>query len=651
MSMQNRKPYTRQLMVCLGAATLVTAAAVSYQPATGAPNAGSQLEYATDGATMTFEARPAGTVAMRLTVSNPAGDIMLDRRVDGASLEWVPPEVLADGVYRWEVTAIVVRENARPRVPASSTAESSAAVGDTVAKELDTRDFANRDESAPEFIERRFDEADKRAIVRSGAFRVLNNEIVPLQEVATTAPEPSWMQRALATFGDLLIPSAAAQCASPCEVSSTSTDAQVTLIPDSAGTPLDWEIEANDSSGELRFGADGTLQEPFKLNRSAPEDSLNIEASGQVGLGTSTPSADLHISDGTPTLRLTDTTDSTDWTVANTNSSRFEIKDGSTYLADCVNSDGVDENCISNPFTIETPSSSNPALADNALYIDEAGTIGIGTDNPNPFFELHIDSGNNGILLGNSPSATISFNAGSNDLQLGGPLFNPVMSIDSDAPEDSVVIAPDGNAGFGTSSPSAPLHISRADNEAQVLVADTGNSGGSAQTMFSLVNNGHPKFRLQDTSQSDVRWEFRTIGAEGTDEAFILNKIGSGAAEMRLFAGGNAEFSGNVRADGVLLTSSRDAKTDITSVDERAILEKLASLEIKSWRYKTDSTGAYHIGPIAEEFQKVFGLSDGKSINIIDTNGIAFSAIKAIHSENQQLRDRLVKLEQSLREH
>jgi len=76
--------------------------------------------------------------------------------------------------------------------------------------------------------------------------------------------------------------------------------------------------------------------------------------------------------------------------------------------------------------------------------------------------------------------------------------------------------------------------------------------------------------------------------------------------------------------------SSRDLKTDFTPVDDQAILSGIASLPITKWVYKTD-TGAWHIGPIAEDFYSTFNLGDNnKSISTIDPSGIALVGIKAL---------------------
>lgn len=93
------------------------------------------------------------------------------------------------------------------------------------------------------------------------------------------------------------------------------------------------------------------------------------------------------------------------------------------------------------------------------------------------------------------------------------------------------------------------------------------------------------------------------------------------------FKGGHGEYtSGSSWVNG----SSRDLKTDFTPVDDQAILSGIASLPITKWVYKTD-TGAWHIGPVAEDFYSIFGLGDNnKSISTIDPAGVALVGVKAL---------------------
>jgi hypothetical protein len=99
---------------------------------------------------------------------------------------------------------------------------------------------------------------------------------------------------------------------------------------------------------------------------------------------------------------------------------------------------------------------------------------------------------------------------------------------------------------------------------------------------------------------------------------------GSGSPDFE--GGGGEHTSGGTWVNA----SSRDLKTDFTPVDDQTILTEIDELPITKWVYKTD-TGAWHIGPVAEDFYSIFGLGDdNKSISTIDPAGVALVGVKAL---------------------
>ncbi|SDM42016.1 tail fiber domain-containing protein [Siphonobacter aquaeclarae] len=87
-------------------------------------------------------------------------------------------------------------------------------------------------------------------------------------------------------------------------------------------------------------------------------------------------------------------------------------------------------------------------------------------------------------------------------------------------------------------------------------------------------------------------------------------------------------------------------KHSFMPVSGEDILTKLRALPISSWSYKTDATGIRHIGPMAQDFYKTFGLgSDEKSIGTVDADGIALAGVKALDTRTQGLNDRVSELQ------
>ena len=145
------------------------------------------------------------------------------------------------------------------------------------------------------------------------------------------------------------------------------------------------------------------------------------------------------------------------------------------------------------------------------------------------------------------------------------------------------------------------------------------------------------------------------IGNQGVAGDGGIIRIGTQGTQSACY------LAGTVYANGVMLTSDRNAKENFSAVNARAVLAKVASLPVTEWNYKTDNKDVQHIGPMAQDFQAAFGLdgADDKHISVVDEGGVALAAIQGLNqkleeaeqalttkdSEIQELRQRLEALE------
>ncbi len=129
----------------------------------------------------------------------------------------------------------------------------------------------------------------------------------------------------------------------------------------------------------------------------------------------------------------------------------------------------------------------------------------------------------------------------------------------------------------------------------------------------------------------------------------LFNGASSGGSKA--FVVGNSSSNGN----GAYLTtggtwtnaSDKNLKEDLAYVDGEAVLEKVSQLEISRWKYK--GTDEYHVGPMAQDFYKSFGLgNDDKHISTIDPSGIALVSIQALKKEIDELNKKNTSLENKL---
>lgn len=123
-------------------------------------------------------------------------------------------------------------------------------------------------------------------------------------------------------------------------------------------------------------------------------------------------------------------------------------------------------------------------------------------------------------------------------------------------------------------------------------------------------------------------------------------------------SGGTVFYSNSALTSGVTLAAGGSSwstvsdsthKRNIREVDYKKVLEKVADLPISQWSYESQDENIEHIGPMAQDFYQLFGLGeDDKHINTLDPDGIALAAIKALHLENQQLKEQLSTMEERL---
>lgn len=82
-------------------------------------------------------------------------------------------------------------------------------------------------------------------------------------------------------------------------------------------TPQTWDIAGNEANFFVRDVTGGSRL-PLRIRPGAPTSSIDIGASGDVGVGTASPAANLHVSRaGSATLRLTSATITADWDIKN----------------------------------------------------------------------------------------------------------------------------------------------------------------------------------------------------------------------------------------------------------------------------------------------------------------------------------------------
>ena len=98
--------------------------------------------------------------------------------------------------------------------------------------------------------------------------------------------------------------------------------------------------------------------------------------------------------------------------------------------------------------------------------------------------------------------------------------------------------------------------------------------------------------------------------------------------------------------ENVGFSSDVNAKENFAAVDNQQILERLLTLPITSWTYIDQAHEGRHIGPMAQDFNPLFGVGEYENlIQVVDTYGVAFAAIQALAERNEVQAAQLAELE------
>jgi hypothetical protein len=368
--MTGRKHTHRSLAAGLMVAALATAPAAAEAPAARVLAGPTSLHWLVEGGNL------EGVV---LTVSAPDGAVTRREVAEGQTPTFeifdAKGNPRPDGVYAYELQLV-------PKLD-----ERSRAVGEALRALKETEALA-----------------PARGAVLSGYFRIENGAVVAFglpeggahaAAISSEAASGSGLVSATApdqTVNDDLIVSASACVGLACADGESFTEETLRLKANvlrlhledtSTGSEFpknDWQIAANDtaSGGADRFSIEDLTgaRVPFTLQAGAPDHALYVDGSGRVGLGTSTPAADLHVvRSDTPDLRLEQ--DATGGLTAQT----WDVggnHDG-FFVKDVTNGGAI-------PFQIA------PGAPTGSVHVAANGNLGIGTAAPEERIDLRGDS-------------------------------------------------------------------------------------------------------------------------------------------------------------------------------------------------------------------------------------------------------------------
>jgi trimeric autotransporter adhesin len=145
---------------------------------------------------------------------------------------------------------------------------------------------------------------------------------------------------------------------------------------------------------------------------------------------------------------------------------------------------------------------------------------------------------------------------------------------------------------------------------------------------------------------ADATGDTFSIGASNT-----FNARAAGGVRFWTTSDYTQNIGARLPAGGSSWTTLSDStkKQNIRLVDTKDVLNRVAQLPIKQWSYKSQDPSIEHIGPMAQDFYRLFSLGDDPlTISTIDPSGIALAAIQALNAKNEILERELIELRAEL---
>jgi hypothetical protein len=494
----------------------------------------------------------------------------------------------------------------------------------------------------------------------------------------------TWSGTALAVTGTVAVTGdLGIGTASPAaKFQTNSTDGTIAIFRTTSGANNGrLNIDISDSAATAGFAVGGNSSFPAMTFANGGAERMRIDSSGNVGIGTSSPSSPLNVVSATSSLAIAINGRSSD----NLGAMYFYANNGSTQYATITTS------------ATEFRLSSVPAAAVQTFHtngsermrLDASGNLGIGTTAPTAQLHSLTTSGTT-TTLGRFEAAVGSYTGTSliaaNTLGASSTynLFSCITDSDGDAggPVTEFLVRGDGNVGIGTASPSSVLNVK------------SGAPVFRLETTGTVSSTGTASYAIRDSTGADVFsygylglancFQFSTIPAAGfmrfltgaQVEAMRIDSSGnvlvgqaSGNADARVsidagstdsspvidfrkgsattttaqvyarfFCNGGAVATGSITANGVsaaTFTGYSDRRLKENIVDLPSQLSNIMALRPVEFDFKGYENGEGHqIGFIAQEVQEIYPDSVGEGadgmLTLSDMNKNDARLIKAI---------------------
>jgi len=178
----------------------------------------------------------------------------------------------------------------------------------------------------------------------------------------------------------------------------------------------------------------------------------------------------------------------------------------------------------------------------------------------------------------------------------------------------------------------------------------TANNDYSVAIGYRASNNTHTgTMAMGDESttdsvrnQADNEFRIRYNGG-------IRLRVSTAANGNTPGAGGNVGCDLTVAVPSWTCASSRTLKSEFLNVDGEDVLSRIRAMPITTWTMNGGDHHVRHMGPVAEDFYRAFGLGIGETtIGLGDIDGVNIAGVKALEQRTADQAEHIRQLEARL---
>ena len=340
----------------------------------------------------------------------------------------------------------------------------------------------------------------------------------------------------------------------------------------------------------------------YTSNSGAEGEAMRITSTGNVGIGTTSPSTNLEIVTSNPSngINLTTNTGNLWGVLLNTNSNDFPVgklalKFGSNETASITaRSNEMRIGGSQMNITFYTSSSEK-------FRVDTNGNVGIGTTSPSQKLtvEGNIELGTGGYIYGDTTTSYLRLSnalgslLGYSNAYIGlGPSF--VYNVGGS--EKFRISSSSGNVGIGTTNPGSQLEISKdSDDGTNAPVLSLTNA---STTLSNGANIGIIQFKNSDLSGggphiATIKGVANSLDERTTELAFSTGNVATTNEAMRITSTGNVgigtnnpstrlHVDGDIRQEGSTYSVSITGGASITGDNHLDIAANASYLNLRS---------------------------------------------------------------------